>query len=121
MKHKDKIYCALDFTNLITALRFVEKISSHIGGIKVGLEFFMKNGFDGVKKISESGLPIFLDLKLNDIPNTVKKAAENLFELSPEFLSVHINGGIEMLREIISIKKKNKNSWGINANKFRQF
>ena len=108
MKHKDKIYCALDFTNLITALRFVEKISSHIGGIKVGLEFFMKNGFDGVKKISESGLPIFLDLKLNDIPNTVKKAAENLFELSPEFLSVHINGGIEMLREIISIKKKTK-------------
>ena len=131
MKHKDKIYCALDFTNLRTALRFVEKISFHIGGIKVGLEFFMKNGFDGVKKIREFGLPIFLDLKLNDIPNTVKKAAENLFELSPEFLSVHINGGIEMLREIVSIKKNTKilgvsmltsldnsdlNSFGLNIN-----
>lgn len=131
MKHKNKIYCAIDFTNLRTALSFVEKISSHIGGIKVGLEFFMKNGFNGVKKISEFGLPIFLDLKLNDIPNTVKKAAENLFELSPEFLSVHINGGIEMLREIVSIKKNTKilgvsmltsldnsdlNSFGFNIN-----
>ena len=59
MKHKNKIYCAIDFTNLRTALSFIEKISSHIGGIKVRLEFFMKNGFNGVKKISEFDCQFF--------------------------------------------------------------
>ena len=93
MKYKKKIYCAIDITNLNKATNFVSKISSHLGGIKLGLEFFMKNGYEGVKEMKNLGLPIFLDLKLNDIPNTVERAAQNILDLEPEYLSVHINGG----------------------------
>ena len=108
MKYKKKIYCAIDITNLNKATNFVSKISSHLGGIKLGLEFFMKNGYEGVKEMKNLGLPIFLDLKLNDIPNTVERAAQNILDLEPEYLSVHINGGLDMLTKLVSIKKKTK-------------
>ena len=108
MKYKKKIYCAIDITNLNKATNLVSKISSHLGGIKLGLEFFMKNGYEGVKEMKNLGLPIFLDLKLNDIPNTVERAAQNILDLEPEYLSVHINGGLDMLTKLVSIKKKTK-------------
>ena len=54
------------------------------------------------------GLPIFLDLKLKDIPNTIKRAAENVIELNPEYLSVHLTGGFNMLKELQSVKKDTK-------------
>ena len=108
MKYKKKIYCAIDITNLNKATNFVSKISSHLGGVKLGLEFFMKNGYEGVKEMKNIGLPIFLDLKLNDIPNTVERAAQNILDLEPEYLSVHINGGLDMLTKLVSIKKKTK-------------
>jgi len=108
MRFKNQIFCAIDFTNLNEATNFVSKISSHLGGIKLGLEFFMKNGYQGVKEMKKIGLPIFLDLKLNDIPNTVEKAAQNILDLEPEYLSVHINGGLDMLKKLVSIKHNTK-------------
>ena len=71
METKKHIFCALDFSNLELTLSFAKKIKDHIGGIKLGLEFFTKNGPLGVEKLKKIGLPIFFDLKLHDIPNTV--------------------------------------------------
>ena len=108
MNFKNKIFCALDFSELDQTIRFTKKIKNHIGGIKIGLEFFCKNGPAGVERLKEFELPIFLDLKLHDIPNTVAKAFENLVNLSPDYLTVHLNGGRKMIKDLIKYKKKTK-------------
>ena len=109
LSSKNKIFCALDFTELDKqTCEFVERIKENVGGIKVGLEFFFKNGIKGVESLKKYNLPIFLDLKLNDIPNTVSRAARNLLELEPEYLTAHLNGGIDMIRSLVDIKLKTK-------------
>jgi len=65
--------------------------------VKLGLEFFAANGPAGVEAIARLGLPVFLDLKLHDIPNTVGKAVQALASLSPAVLTVHAAGGRAML------------------------
>jgi orotidine-5'-phosphate decarboxylase len=65
--------------------------------VKLGLEFFGAQGPEGVRRITALGLPVFLDLKLHDIPNTVAKAVEALAPLEPAILTVHAAGGHEML------------------------
>ena len=117
METKKHIFCALDFSNLEHTLNFAKKIKDHIGGIKLGLEFFTKNGPLGVEKLKKIGLPIFLDLKLHDIPNTVKQSVKNVLDLSPNYVTVHLSGGLNMLEEITEMKKKNKNHRCINVNK----
>ena len=74
MNLQDKIFCALDFSDLNKTIDYVEVIKNHVGGIKLGLEFFCKNGPKGIEKLKKFELPIFLDLKLHDIPNTVTTA-----------------------------------------------
>ena len=108
MNLKKKIFCALDFSELDQTIRFTKKIKNHIGGIKIGLEFFCKNGPAGVERLKEFELPIFLDLKLHDIPNTVAKAFENLVNLSPDYLTVHLSGGRKMIKDLVKYKKKTK-------------
>ena len=97
---KNYIFCALDFRNIRTTERLLDKIAPRIGGIKIGLEFFLANGRSGVKRLKKFNLPIFLDFKLHDIPNTVKKSVESIIDLQPEYISVHISGGEQMLRMI---------------------
>ena len=65
------VYLALDLPQLDAARALAEKVKSHVGGLKLGLEFFCAHGHHGVHEIAHVGLPIFLDLKLHDIPNTV--------------------------------------------------
>jgi len=65
--------------------------------MKLGLEFFLANGPEGVLRIAEHRMPIFLDLKLHDIPNTVARAVESIAPLSPAILTVHAAGGREMM------------------------
>ena len=108
METKKHIFCALDFSNLELTLSFAKKIKDHIGGIKLGLEFFTKNGPLGVEKLKKIGLPIFLDLKLHDIPNTVKQSLKNVLDLSPNYVTVHLSGGLNMLEELTEMKKKTK-------------
>ena len=108
MEKKKLIFCALDFTNLQESINFTNKIKNHIGGIKLGLEFFTKNGPDGVEKIKKIGLPIFLDLKFHDIPNTVKQSIKNVLDLSPDYITVHLSGGYQMIKELNDIKRKTK-------------
>ena len=108
MKFKELIFCAIDFSDLKESQKFLKRVVNHIGGIKIGLEFFLKNGLYGVQEVKKFGLPIFLDLKLKDIPSTVRKAAENVIDLDPQYLSVHLTGGVQMLNELISIKENTK-------------
>ena len=91
------IYVAVDTPDLDRALVIAQSVRDHAGGVKLGLEFFCANGSDGVRKISTLGLPIFLDLKLHDIPNTVANAVAALAPLEPAILTVHAGGGQAML------------------------
>ncbi|MBR0551414.1 orotidine-5'-phosphate decarboxylase [Stakelama marina] len=93
------IYVALDTPDIDRAKAIAKKVQSHVGGIKLGLEFFMANGRHGVHAMAEIGLPIFLDLKLHDIPNTVAKAIQALRPLDPAILTVHAAGGRAMLED----------------------
>ena len=67
---------ALDTPDLERARAIATRVRHHVGGIKLGLEFFMANGRAGVREMAGIGLPIFLDLKFHDIPNTVAKAIQ---------------------------------------------
>jgi orotidine-5'-phosphate decarboxylase len=91
------IYVAIDTRDLARATQIAGAVRDHAGGVKLGLEFFSAQGPDGVRRIAELGLPIFLDLKFHDIPNTVAKAVEAIVPLNPAILTVHAHGGHEML------------------------
>ncbi len=93
------IYVALDTPDLDTAKALAQKVKGHVGGIKLGLEFFSANGRSGVRDMATLGLPIFLDLKLHDIPNTVAKAIQALRPLKPAILTVHAAGGRAMMED----------------------
>ncbi|MGN6817151.1 MAG: orotidine-5'-phosphate decarboxylase [Sphingomonas sp.] len=94
-----RIYVALDTPDIDKAKAIATRVRHHVGGIKLGLEFFMANGRHGVLEMHELGLPIFLDLKLHDIPNTVGKAIQALRGLEPAVLTVHASGGRSMLED----------------------
>ena len=108
MKLKNYVYCALDFSDLNQTLNFTDKVCKHIGGVKVGLEFFVKYGIEGVLKIKNFGIPVFLDLKLHDIPNTVKNTTENIIKIKPQLLTIHLTGGSEMIKQVCKIKEDTK-------------
>ena len=92
------VYVALDTPDLDKAKAIAAKVKTHVGGLKLGLEFFAANGPAGVHEMARFGLPVFLDLKLHDIPNTVAKAVAALAPIAPAILTVHAAGGHEMLR-----------------------
>jgi orotidine-5'-phosphate decarboxylase len=75
----------------------VERLRGHVGGLKLGLELFVAHGPDGVRKLGRSGMPIFLDLKLHDIPNTVAAAVRQAGDLGAAYLTIHASGGPAML------------------------
>ncbi|MES2988577.1 MAG: orotidine-5'-phosphate decarboxylase [Pseudomonadota bacterium] len=93
------IYVAIDTPDLDRAKAIANKVHHHVGGIKLGLEFFMANGRAGVHEMADIGLPIFLDLKFHDIPNTVGKAVQALRPLEPAIITVHAAGGRAMLED----------------------
>jgi len=95
----NRIFVALDTPDLERARAIATRVHHHVGGIKLGLEFFMANGRAGVREMAEIGLPIFLDLKFHDIPNTVAKAIMALRPLEPAILTVHAAGGRAMLED----------------------
>ena len=94
-----RLYVALDTPDLERAKAIAQRVHSHVGGIKLGLEFFMANGRAGVHEMAEIGLPIFLDLKFHDIPNTVAKAVQALRPLEPAIITVHAAGGRAMMED----------------------
>jgi orotidine-5'-phosphate decarboxylase len=93
------VYLALDLPQIETAKALLTKIRDHIGGVKLGLEFFCAHGHHGVHDIAHLGLPIFLDLKLHDIPNTVAGAMQAIHVLEPAIVTVHASGGRAMMED----------------------
>lgn len=93
------VYVAIDTPDLEKAEALARRVRNHVGGLKLGLEFFCANGHHGVHEMMKLGLPIFLDLKLHDIPNTVAKAVQALHVLEPAILTVHAAGGRAMLED----------------------
>ncbi|KUO58197.1 MAG: orotidine 5'-phosphate decarboxylase [Sphingomonadales bacterium BRH_c3] len=93
------VYLALDVPQIDAAKDLVSKVKSHIGGVKLGLEFFCAHGHHGVHEIAHLGLPIFLDLKLHDIPNTVAGAMQAIHVLEPAIVTVHAGGGRAMMED----------------------
>jgi orotidine-5'-phosphate decarboxylase len=104
--NKNPIYCAIDTSSIDNALKLIDEISPHIGGVKLGLEFFTSCGVEGVEKVAKCKLPLFLDLKLYDIPNTVRKSLKNILSLEPTYTTLHVSGGSDMIRECVNLKKQ---------------
>ncbi len=93
------IFLALDIPQVEPAKALLEKVKAHIGGVKLGLEFFCAHGGHGVHEIAHLGLPIFLDLKFHDIPNTVAAAMQAIHVYEPAIVTVHASGGRAMMED----------------------
>ncbi len=91
------VFVAVDTPTIAEARALVRAVAPHVGGVKLGLEFFCANGPAGIAAIAAEGLPVFLDLKLHDIPNTVAGALQSLAGLAPAIVTVHATGGLAML------------------------
>lgn len=92
------VYVALDTPDVKRALALGESLSGLVGGLKLGLEFFSAVGPEGVRAVVRLGLPVFLDVKLHDIPNTVAGAVQALRHLGVAIANVHVSGGLAMMR-----------------------
>ena len=96
---KKNIFVALDFSNFDKALDVAKSVKNHAAGLKITNELFSIIGKEGLQKLSNFGLDIFLDLKLLDVPNTVKKTVASIESLKTvKYLTVHTSGGYDMLR-----------------------
>ena len=103
------IFCAIDRPDLAGAAALARALRDAVGGIKLGLELFAARGPDGVRAVAAAcGLPIFLDLKLHDIPNTVAGAVRSLEGLGVDYVTVHAAGGAAMLRAAASVAPRPK-------------
>ena len=92
------VFCALDTTDETRAVTLAQTLKGAVGGLKIGMEFFNANGPAGFRKVAEAGQPIFLDLKLHDIPNTVAGGIRAVLPLKPAIVNVHASGGPAMMR-----------------------
>jgi orotidine-5'-phosphate decarboxylase len=101
MLHPNPIICAIDTTDVAEATALVKAVAPHVGAIKLGLEYFVANGAAGVRIFEPLGIPIFLDLKFHDIPNTVAKAIEATAGIHTFMMTVHTSGGRTMLQSAI--------------------
>lgn len=100
------LFCALDRPDLEGALALGRSLRDVVGGFKVGLEFVTANGPDGVRKVVDLGLPVFLDVKFHDIPNTVANAVRVAGALGVAMLNLHVAGGPAMLRAAVAAAAK---------------
>jgi orotidine-5'-phosphate decarboxylase len=94
----DRIFVALDTSDLDKALALAGSLKGLVGGVKLGKEFFTAQGPAGVNAVTALGLPVFLDLKFHDIPATVTGAVGAALRMSPFMLNVHASGGETMMR-----------------------
>jgi orotidine-5'-phosphate decarboxylase len=101
MTEASPVFCAIDRPGLDGALGLGRSLLDVVGGLKVGLEFATANGPDGVRRIGALGLPVFLDLKFHDIPNTVAGAVRAAASLGVALLTLHVAGGPAMLRAAV--------------------
>jgi orotidine-5'-phosphate decarboxylase len=105
LKPHERIFVALDTPDRSRALALARTLTGRVGGFKVGLEAFAACGPSLVEGILDAGLPVFLDLKLHDIPNTVAGAAAASARMGVSFLTVHALGGAAMIRAAVDASR----------------
>ncbi|HUR44102.1 MAG TPA: orotidine 5'-phosphate decarboxylase / HUMPS family protein, partial [Aestuariivirga sp.] len=100
MTVRNPICLALDTPDLDRARSLARSLKPHVAYMKIGLEFFYAHGAKGYESVAAEGLPVFLDLKLHDIPNTVASAMSALMKLSPPpaIVNIHATGGLDMMK-----------------------
>ena len=106
--YSKKIIVALDSDNFNEIERLVKSLKKDAYAFKIGYQFFFNFGLIGYKKIYSICPKIFLDLKLHDIPNTVKNGLEALNKIKPILTTIHISGGDEMMKSSAKNKKFTK-------------
>ena len=97
MKERD-VMIACDFSTKAETMAFLDLFTEEKPYVKIGMELLYAEGPDMVREIKARGHKIFLDLKLHDIPNTVKKAMRNIALLDVDMTNVHVAGTIEMMK-----------------------
>ena len=98
MTSRSPIFCAVDTPDIDKAVALAAQLHGHVHGLKLGMEFFLAHCTSGYNRIAETGVPIFLDLKLHDIPNTVAGGITSLLALKPAFMTIHTSGGPAMMK-----------------------
>lgn len=112
---KEKIVLALDVDTIDEAKKLIVELKDYVGVFKVGLQLYTKCGNDIIKFMNEKNIKYFLDVKLHDIPNTVKEASKNIIESGASFFNVHTLGGYKMMNKAVNaaneayFKKTNQN------------
>lgn len=99
------VFVALDTTDPDYARQLAERVRPSVGGLKLGMEFFNAHGPAGVRPFLDMGMPVFLDLKYHDIPNTVAGACRAAASLGVSILNVHAQGGAAMMRAALDAVK----------------
>ncbi len=110
-----KIIVALDSNNFSELEKLVKSLKKDVYAFKIGYQFFFNFGLIGYKKIYSICPKIFLDLKLHDIPNTVKNGLAALSNIKPIFTTIHVSGGDAMMKSSVENIKRIKNSLRITT------
>ena len=103
MNSQNPICVALDTPEISRAEELARLLKGHVGMVKIGMEFFYAHGPKGYEPVAGLGIPVFLDLKLHDIPNTVASALKSLLRLSPipAIINIHAAGGSDMMKAAV--------------------
>ena len=109
------IFFALDGKSLNEFEFELKKLKNKIYGVKVGLEMFVSEGPNVINRLKDEGWKVFLDLKLHDIPNTVKEATKSAGEIGADYLTIHISSSKEALYEASSNKKDDLKLLGVSS------
>jgi len=114
-KSSSPIIVALDVDTVDRARILARAVASEVGMLKIGLELFTEAGPEAVRVGGEAALPVFLDLKLHDIPETVERAVARACDLGVSMLTVHASGGPRMLARAVERAEKSRTGLLITA------
>ena len=112
---RDRLAIALDTGDLSSAVTLAKAVQPHIGIAKVGLQLFSAAGREAIHAMRDLGMTVFLDVKLHDIPNTVRGASTVLGSLGVRYLTVHAAGGPVMLKAAVEGLNEGANNAGLAA------
>jgi orotidine-5'-phosphate decarboxylase len=110
-----KIIVALDVPTKKEALALVDQLREQISFFKIGLQLYTAEGPSIVREVLATGAKVFLDLKLYDIPNTVAHAVDSAAGLGAQMLTIHLSGGVEMIRAAVAARKNNLSILGVTV------
>jgi orotidine-5'-phosphate decarboxylase len=114
-KPADKIIVALDVATKEKALALVNQLQEQISFFKIGLQLYTAEGPEVVRAVLSTGVKVWLDLKLHDIPNTVARAVESASNLGVHMLTIHLSGGSEMIRAATTVRANNISILGVTV------